>query len=117
MPEPIISQDPLYQLLRNEDVKSFNFARKQGKKCDLRHCNLRGLDLRGADFSDLDLSGIYLRNADLRGIDFSSCNLEGASLGDAQISGCYFPRSIPANELIMAVSYGTRIRQGQFTAL
>lgn len=117
MPEPIISTDPLYQMLRNENVKGFNAARKLGKTCDLRHCHLRGLDLRGTDFSNLDLSGAYFRGADLRGIDFSTCIMEGVSLGDAQISGCYFPRSIPANELIMSVSYGTRIRQGQFTSL
>lgn len=112
MAEPIISQDPLYQLLRSENIKMFNAARAAGKIGDLRNCNLRGLDLRGANFSGLDLTGIYFRNADLRGIDFSTCIMDGASIGDAQISGCLFPANIPANELIMSVSYGTRIRSG-----
>ncbi|MFY9178443.1 MAG: pentapeptide repeat-containing protein [Venatoribacter sp.] len=111
MQGPITSNDPLYQMLAKEDVKAFNQAREQGKEADLRHCNFRGLDLRFANLNGLDLSGAYFRAADLRGINFSKCKMNGASLGDAQISGCYFPTDIPANEIIMSVSYGTRMRQ------
>lgn len=107
----ITSNDSLYQMLAKEDVEEFNKAREQGKETDLRHCNFRGLDLRGANLNGLDLSGAYFRAADLRGINFSKCKMNGVSIGDAQISGCYFPATIPANEIIMSVSYGTRMRQ------
>jgi hypothetical protein len=46
MTGPIISDDPLYQLLRNDDITGFNQARSEGKSCNLLGCDLRGLDLR-----------------------------------------------------------------------
>ena len=110
MSEPITSNDPLYLLLSNENIEMFNKARAIGKNADLRKCNFRGLDLRGLDADGLDLSDSYFRSANLRGIDFRTCKLEGASLADAQISGCYFPSYISAQEIIMSVTYGTRIR-------
>ncbi len=110
MSEPITSNDPLYLLLSNENIEMFNKARAIGKNADLRKCSFRGLDLRGLNADGLDLSDAYFRSANLRGIDFRTCKLEGASLADAQISGCYFPSYISAQEIIMSVTYGTRIR-------
>ncbi len=46
MTGPIISDDPLYQLLRNADITGFNQARSEGKSCNLLGCDLTGLDLR-----------------------------------------------------------------------
>ncbi|ASP40690.1 hypothetical protein CHH28_19340 [Bacterioplanes sanyensis] len=113
MSKPMISQDPLYQLLRHDDVAGFNAARQQGQAVDLRRCDLRGLDLRNIDLSGLDLSDCYFRGADLRGIDFSTCLLHGASLADAKISGCLFPLAIPAQEILLSVTHGIRLRHPQ----
>lgn len=110
MSEPITSQDPLYLLLSNEDVAGFNAARERGQECNLRGCNFRGLDLRGMNAEGLDLRDAYFRNANLRGIDFRRTLLEGASLADAQVSGCFFPRNIAADEIVMSVIQGTRMR-------
>lgn len=110
MPEPIISKDPLFLLLSNENVETFNKARALGKTGDLTKCSFRGLDLRGMNAEGLDFTDAYFRGANLRGIDFRGCNLEGASFADAQISGCYFPSQISAQEILMSVTYGTRIR-------
>lgn len=110
MSEPITSNDPLYMLLNNENIEMFNKARAIGKTGDLRKCSFRGLDLRGMNAEGLDLTDAYFRGANLRGIDFRTCKLEGASFADAQISGCYFPSYISAQEIIMSVTYGTRIR-------
>ncbi|KZZ44067.1 MAG: pentapeptide repeat-containing protein [Saccharospirillaceae bacterium] len=110
MTTPSISQDPMYQMLRNDDVSGFNQAREQGQQCDLRNCDLRGLDLRNLNVENMDLSGAYLRGADLRGIDFRSCILDGASLADGKISGCYFPVEISATEILLSVTHGTRLR-------
>jgi len=110
MPTPHISQDPLYQMLRNDDIQGFNNAREQGKQCDLRGCDLRGLDLRNINLRDTDLTDAYFRGADLRGVDFRGCSLDGASLADAKISGCYFPAEIPAQEILLSVTHGIRLR-------
>ncbi len=108
---PRISQDPMYQLLRVEDITQFNKLKAQGKTCDLTGCDFRGLDLREMDVRGLDLSNAYFRGADLRSIDFRGAKLMGASLADAKISGCFFPDNLCAPEILMSVEQGTRLRQ------
>lgn len=108
--KPKISQDPMYQLLREEKVPEFNKLRTQGKACDLTGCDFRGLDLRDLDVRGLDLSNAYFRGADLRSVDFRGAKLSGASLADAKISGCFFPDNISAQEILMSVQHGTRLR-------
>jgi uncharacterized protein YjbI with pentapeptide repeats len=107
---PIISDDPLYQLLRNDDVTSFNQAREQGQDCDLSGCDLRGLDLRKLKIAGMNLENTYFRGADLRGIDFRGCNLNGASLANAKVSGCYFSIELNPDEIQLSVTMGTRLR-------
>ena len=108
---PRISQDPMYQLLRDEKVEQFNKLKADGKTCDLTGCDFKGLDLRNLDARGLDLTDAYFRGADLRSIDFRGSQLAGASLADAKISGCYFPDDILASEILMSVQQGTRLRQ------
>jgi uncharacterized protein YjbI with pentapeptide repeats len=110
MNSPVISGDPLYQLLRNDDVTGFNKARSEGQLCSLEGCDLRGLDLRRLIITGMNLEDAYFRGADLRGIDFRGCNLAGASLANAQISGCYFPVELPPEEIQLSVTMGTRLR-------
>jgi uncharacterized protein YjbI with pentapeptide repeats len=107
---PIISDDPLYLLLRSDDVKGFNKAREQGQECNLAGCDLRGLDLRNLQIKGMNLDDTYFRGADLRGIDFRGCSLDGASLADAKISGCYFPAELSPDEIQLSVTMGTRLR-------
>ncbi|WP_444998248.1 pentapeptide repeat-containing protein [Aliikangiella sp. IMCC44359] len=103
-------EDPLYQLLREEKVKAFNQQRGTDTVIDFHDCDFRGLDLRGLDAHGIDFSGCYFRAADLRGIDFSQANLSGASVASAQISGSLFPSNISANEILLSVEKGTRMR-------
>jgi len=70
--KPINFADPMYQLLRDGNVKEFNRRKAAGEQCNLTNCDLRNLDLRGFDAAGLDLSDSYLRNANLRAIDFST---------------------------------------------
>jgi uncharacterized protein YjbI with pentapeptide repeats len=107
---PKISQEPMYQLLRDENVEQFNKEKSEGKVCDLTGCDFKGLDLRNLDVSGLDLTDAYFRGADLRSVDFRGCKLSGASLADSKISGCFFPNDIAADEILMSVQYGTRLR-------
>ncbi len=65
-----ISNDPMYQLLREGCITEFNAKKAAGEKADLKGCDLRGLDLRGLEADGLDFSGSYFRQTDLRGIDF-----------------------------------------------
>jgi uncharacterized protein YjbI with pentapeptide repeats len=102
--------DPLYELLRNEKIDTFNQQRSAQSNIDFHDCDFRGLDLRGLNAQGINFSGCYFRGADLRGIDFSHANLEGASLAAAQVSGCYFPSNLPAAEISVSVEKGIRMR-------
>ena len=110
MSAPKITQNPMYQLLRHEHIQEFNDRRAAGEAVDLTQCDFRSLDLRGLDAKGLDLSGSYFRGTDIRGIDFSETNLEGASIATAKISGTKFPTAIPAQEILLSLQFGTRMR-------
>lgn len=108
-PQPL--DDPLYELLKQEDIEAFNNARKANPEVvSLRGGDFRGLDLRGMVADGLDLRDCYFRGADLRGIDFRRAHLEGASIAGTKISGCYFSHLLPADEIMMSVTHGTRLR-------
>ncbi|WP_417596348.1 pentapeptide repeat-containing protein [Oceanospirillum sp.] len=108
--KPHLLDNKLYKLLREEDIGAFNQARSCDETTDLRSGDFRGLDLREMNAHKLDMSNAYFRGADLRGIDFSQTNLEGASIAQANISGCFFPKEISADELVMSLNHGTRLR-------
>ncbi|WMS87959.1 pentapeptide repeat-containing protein [Pleionea litopenaei] len=105
-----IIDDPLYQLLRNEQVAAFNKQRASVDKLDFSNCDFRGLDLRGLNATGINFSGAYFRGADLRGVDFSQSNLRGASIASAHVSGCYFPVELNPNEIELSIARGTRMR-------
>nr|WP_320048934.1 pentapeptide repeat-containing protein [uncultured Desulfuromonas sp.] len=109
--QPKSSAHPLYVLLHGEEVEEFNAQRETCTDLSvLKGLDFRGLDLRGADLSGFDLSDGYFRQSDLRGLDLRSCNLEGASLRSAKISGTYFPAELSADEILMSLNHGTRLR-------
>lgn len=110
MDKPVIKKDPLYQLLRTEDIKNFNEQRDQLSTSELKSGDYRGRDLRNMKAQGLDFSNSYFRNADLSGIDFRNTNLEGASLLDAKLSGTYFPVALSAQEIRLSLDTGTRLR-------
>lgn len=107
---PQIKSDDLYQLLREGRIDEFNRRVGAGEDCDLTDCDFRSIDLRGWNPAGLDLSGGYFRNADLRGVDLSTCRLDGASFHDARVAGVLFPVTCSADEIIMSVQLGTRVR-------
>jgi len=76
----------------------------------LASCDFRHLDLRGLDAEVIDFSNAYFRASDLRGIDFFKARLEGASINGARISGAFFPAELSADEIILSVEHGTRMR-------
>lgn len=105
-----LSNDPLYCLLREGKIAEFNAKKAAGAKPDLTACDFRNVDLRGLDADGLDFSHCYFRQADLRGVDFRESCLEGASLNDAKISGAYFHPPLPAEEINLSMTHGTRMR-------
>ena len=107
---PKIIDDPLYLLLREGRVAEFNSRRTHGENPDFSGCNFRGVDLRGANVLGINFEDAYFRGADLRGVDFRESNLRGASLATAHVSGCYFPDELSAEEIIMSLEHGTRLR-------
>lgn len=110
MSQPQIKDNELYQLLRHGDIDEFNAKVAEGE-CDcLAGTDLRGIDLRKLNAKGLDMTDCYLRQADLRGIDFSETILEGASINGAKISGTYFPKELRAEEIMLSLTHGTRMR-------
>lgn len=107
---PKITKDPLYQLLRVDNVKAFNIQKDAGKTCNLICVDLRGLDLRGLNADGLDFTDSYLRDADLRGVDFSQAILRGVNIRGAKISGTLFPVELTPEEIRLSNESGTRMR-------
>jgi len=95
---------------RNDDIAGFNAQKPADGTVDMRGGDFRGVDLRGLDARGVDFTDAYFRGADLRGIDFRESQLQGASIAHAQISGAYFPTELAADELLMSVNFGTRLR-------
>ena len=111
MAEPIISDNTLYRLLRDGKVVEFNQRIAAGEKAELVGCDFRHINLTSINTVGLDFSNSYFRQADLRGVDFSNClSLEGASIHGAKLSGAFFPSNIRADELLLSLEHGTRIR-------
>jgi len=108
--KPKPSSDPLYRLLRDDQIAAFNQRREAGAICDFRGCSFRGSDLRDLDASGIDFRDAYFRDADLRGVDLRQARLEGASLASARISGAFFPEEIAPEEIRLSVEFGTRLR-------
>ncbi|MDX8395895.1 MAG: pentapeptide repeat-containing protein [Mariprofundaceae bacterium] len=107
---PVVKHDMLNTLLREEKITEANELLASGFEADLSDTDFRALHLCGLNTQNLDFSNSYFRLADLRGLDFRTCNLEGASLHAAHITGCYFPKTLSAEEIKMSVKYGTRMR-------
>ncbi len=101
----------MYDLLGERRIQDFNNLRERGELgTDLSGFAFRGFDLRGMDADGLDMSNCRFKQADLRGINFSNTNLAGSSLYGAKISGCLFPAKFSAQEILMSVVHGTRLR-------
>ncbi|WP_268799530.1 pentapeptide repeat-containing protein [Pseudomonas huanghezhanensis] len=110
MSQPRQLDSALYALLHKEDIASFNLQRPASGTVDMLKGDFRGLDLRELNAEGIDFTDAYFRSADLRGIDFRTSSLEGASISHAQISGAYFPPELSADEILMSVNFGTRLR-------
>jgi len=110
MTEPQMRDDEMYLLLRHGKIDEFNQRVLNGESCDLVGADLRGTDLRGMNARGLDMSNCYLRQADLRGIDFSETNLSGVSINGAKISGALFPMALRADEILLSLTHGIRMR-------
>lgn len=110
MSQPRQLDNPLYRLLRDENIAAFNAQRPKEGEIDLREGDFRGIDFRTLNAERIDFTDAYFRGADLRGVDLRSAKLEGASLAHTQISGSYFPAELSADEILMSVNFGTRLR-------
>lgn len=110
MSHPQQLDHPLYRMLRDDDIAGFNAQKPKDAMVDLSGGDFRGLDLRNLDANGVIFTDAYFRGADLRGLDLRQSQLEGASLAHAQISGAYFPVELTADEILMSVNFGTRLR-------
>jgi uncharacterized protein YjbI with pentapeptide repeats len=114
MAKPIISEHPLYRLLREGKISEFNQRIAAGEQVDLSGCDFRHMNLQGIITKNINFSNSYFRQADIRGVDFSECaSLEGASIHNAKISGIYFPKQIRSEEIQLSLEHGTRMRYSE----
>ncbi len=98
-------------LIQEEKYVEFNsLMERTGGEVDLTGAHLRAYDLRKLHLRKANLAGAYLRTSDLRSLDLSEANLEGASIKEAKVSGVLFPRNLSAQEIMMSLMYGTRLR-------
>jgi uncharacterized protein YjbI with pentapeptide repeats len=110
MPAPLFIDDPAYRDLRSDDLVHFVEHTASREEVDFSNADLRGVDLRRIEGSKLVLRGAYLRDADLRGLDLRHIDMEGCTLLGAHISGTYFPDNMSAQEIMMSIEHGTRLR-------
>lgn len=111
MVTPAISDDPLYRLLREGKVEEFNQRIAAGETTDLTSCDFRHINLQGINAEGLDFANSYFRQAGLRGTGFTVCaNFNGSSIHGAKISGTYFPKELRAEEILLSLNNGTRLR-------
>jgi len=96
--------------LFEENKENFNADVARGIVRSFKGQNLSDMDLTGFDLHNADLSGAYMRGTILGGVDLTLANLHGASLRGARVSGCLFPPEISAEEILMSIERGTRIR-------
>lgn len=109
--KPVISDDPMYLLLKDHRVADFNRGRAAGEAAVLAGCDLSNLDLRGLEAEGLDLRDACLDHADLRGVDFSGADLSGATLHAALLAGVLFRDDLSPEEIALSLEHGTRLRQ------
>lgn len=107
---PRFINHPAYRCLRVGDVAGFHRYSSEEQVVDFANADLRGVDLRKADLHKLILRGSYLKDADLRGQDLRTLDLEGCSLRNAKVGGAFFPENVRAEEILLSLQYGTRIR-------
>ena len=103
-------QSDLTSLLAQGKILEFNELRADLHSVSLRDLDLCGMDLRNLDVRHLDLLDCHLRHADLRGLDFSNSRLDGTSISGAKISGTLFPSNLSAEEILLSLVHGTRMR-------
>jgi hypothetical protein len=105
----LIRDSELRMLLLDGKIEEFN-QRAEDEPPNLESVDLRTVDLRGANLLHAKLRDAYLRNADLRGVDLLYADMDGASIQGARVSGVRFPRDLTAEEIVLSLREGTRIR-------
>ena len=99
------------ELIQEDKVLEFNaLVERSGGEVDLSGAHLRAYDLRKYHLKKANLRNAYMRSTDLRSLDLSEADLEGASIKEAKVSGVLFPRSLAAQEIMMSLANGTRLR-------
>lgn len=106
-----MSDQRALELLQEERFLEFNnYVESRGGEVDLSGAHLRAYDLRKCNLKKANLQNAYMRSSDIRSVDLSEARLDGASLKEAKVSGTLFPRNLRAEEIMMSLEHGTRLR-------
>jgi len=103
-----------YILLRDRKIPEFNSLHEKGMiDTNLSGLSFRAFDLRKLSAGGLDFSNCRFKQTDVRGVNFADAKLEGASFYGAKISVAYFPPEFSAQEILLSVTHGTRLRKNR----
>jgi len=103
-------RNKICRMLQDDRVEEVNAILADIENFSMAGANLRSANLRGLHVDGMDFSNAHLRSANLKGLDLRTCSLEGASMHSAQIAGTYFPDELSAEEILLSVTNGTRLR-------
>ncbi len=73
-------------VLRNQDLRGVNLARRDLRGADFSGANLEGACMEGCLLTLASLKGANLRNADLRGAKIKKADFSGAIIDGVQLS-------------------------------
>ncbi len=73
-------------VLKNQDLRGVNLARRDLRGADFSGANLEGASLEGCLLTLASLKGANLRNADLRGAKIKKADLTGAQIEGVLLS-------------------------------
>lgn len=106
-----INKNRFHSYSRNEEPERFNAetAALPGP-LDLEGCDLCIQDLRKSNLRTANLRNAYLKLAHPGGADLSEAQMDGASTHRSHLSEVFFPRNRPAQEILLPIEHGSRMR-------
>ena len=110
MSQPRQLDNPLYSLIRNEQIAAFNAKSPKTRVCRPERRGFSRIDLRALDAQGINFSNAYFRGTDLRGLDLRSATTRRCQPGACADFRGLLPAELTADEILMSVNFGTRLR-------
>ena len=111
MDKPVIKRDPLYQLLRTEDIKGFNEQREQLDTSELQSGDYRGRDLRNMNAREAWISATPIFATPTSAVSiFAIPTWRAPACWMPSYRAPISPQSSAPQEIRLSLDTGTRLR-------